>query len=187
MSAKKKPNPNLIPPVGLSPNILGHFIAQGVNSSQPNHGENLSPEKELLLRIRVTSENDRELLKLANPTRLGELQDNIVSKVNEHLGSKALARVEFYRGSLIIIVTITAGVLISVNRNQLSYLANDIRNVVSRVFQGVKELASKIDYNIVKKGLSIIGDLLSVGSKLFQVFGGGLPTCPSLPDGWEPI
>jgi hypothetical protein len=118
---------------------------------------------------------------------LAEIQAQISDVIRNHLGNNAITRTEFYKGSLIIVLSITGIVLIAaLSPGRLKLILQDIENIVKKTFRGLDHITSSAGFKTAKRGFDILGDVVSIVSKLFSWFG-GLPDAPPPGEGWSPI
>jgi len=80
-------------------------IEQGLNRGLPQ----ADPEKLVLLKIRITSEDDLSLMRKCDTKTLAEIQAATIASIKDLLGQSLLVKVDFYKGSLILIVTAQYG------------------------------------------------------------------------------
>lgn len=148
----------------------------------------LSPDKTLVLRITITTDSERDVTDVARSKLLHSLHNDIVDAVRNALGADFMIRVNFYKGSLIIIIaisTVVAGALLTIDRSTLQYLSNDIKNIAHRVFRNIKQFT--VDFKKVEQHVELLRDFVSIAAKMLQMFGLGLSPQPSFPGEWEPV
>jgi hypothetical protein len=150
----------------------------------------LSPEDVLLFRIHITSSDDAYLEHQCDIHTLTRLQTEVSNIIKERIRDDVFIRTTFHKGSLIILITISAAVLVVINTSSFRYLQADIENVISKIFVKVSNVTVNIDFKTVKKTLDLLGDVLSIVAKLWTIFGGSsLSPFPSDVGqrGWSPV
>jgi hypothetical protein len=155
-----------------------------------NNSPRLESDEMLLIKIRVTCSDQASMLRECNVAKLTELQSSISSSIKLRLNDRIFVRISFYKGSLIVLATITVGTALILNSQAFRFIKGDIENIVRKTFAKLSSVSASVDYKKVKKALDIFGDVLSIFSKLLTIFGSSnIPPWPSSfgPDGWTTV
>lgn len=110
-----------------------------LNGGMPSPGTTSEPDNYLLLRIRISADNDAQLMRYCTIDNLAEIQAQISDVIRDHLGNNAITRTQFYKGSLIILLSITGIVLISaLSPGRLKLILRDIENIITKNFSRIR-------------------------------------------------